>query len=164
MITTESNGTIEPSGPRLRIKDVADRSGFSTATLRYYEGIGLLSPASRTDSGYRLYGDDAIERLAFIARAKQLGCSLDEIAALTGVWEGGECGPVQDRLRSLVVEKLADTHRQIADLQVLAAELEQAAVALGDHRPAGPCDDRCGCVADSTESSPVRFGRFGGAA
>jgi MerR family copper efflux transcriptional regulator len=156
--------TTEPSGPRLRIKDVAERTGFSAATLRYYEDIGLLAPVARTDAGYRLYGEEAIQRLAFIARAKQLGCSLDEITALAGVWDGGECGPVQDRLRALVVEKLAETRRQIADLEVLAVELEVAATTLGEHRAVGPCDDRCGCVADPTDAMPVRLGRFGGPA
>lgn len=158
------NTTTESSGPQLRIKDVAERSGFSAATLRYYEGIGLLPPASRSGSGYRLYSGATLERLAFIARAKQLGCSLDEITALAAVWDGGECGPVQDRLHELVLEKLAATQRQIADLQVLARELENAASTLGDHRPAGPCDDRCGCVADAADPSPVRLGRLGGGA
>lgn len=72
-----------------KIKDVADRSGFSTATLRYYEEIGLLPEVSRTPAGYRVYDDHTLERLAFISRAKQLGCSLDEIADLTVANAGG---------------------------------------------------------------------------
>ena len=63
-----------------KIKEVADRSGFTAATLRYYEEIGLLPEASRTPAGYRLYDDGTLDRLAFIARAKQLGCTLEEIA------------------------------------------------------------------------------------
>jgi DNA-binding transcriptional MerR regulator len=66
-----------------RIKDVVARSGFSAPTLRYYEEIGLLPESARTRAGYRLYDDHTLNRLAFIARAKQLGCSLDEIADLT---------------------------------------------------------------------------------
>ena len=87
-----------------QIKDVAERSGFSAATLRYYEDIGLLASAARPASGYRVYDESTIERQAFIGRAKQLGCSLEEIADLNTAWDGGECGPVQDRLRSLVIE------------------------------------------------------------
>ena len=135
---------------------------MNSSLLRYYEDIGLLPPASRTQAGYRLYGDDTLERLAFIARAKQLGCSLDEIAALTVAWNGGECGPVQDHLRALVVDKLADTRRHIADLELLAADLQEAADSLGRHRPAGPCDDQCGCVTDAGAPTMVRLGRFGG--
>jgi MerR family copper efflux transcriptional regulator len=69
--------------PGLRIAEVARRSGFSPATLRYYEDIGLLPATSRTRGGYRAYDERTLERLAFIARAKQLGCSLEEIADLT---------------------------------------------------------------------------------
>jgi DNA-binding transcriptional MerR regulator len=137
-----------------KIKDVAARSGFSAATLRYYEEIGLLPESARTPAGYRLYDDHTLERLSFITRAKQLGCSLDEIADLTTAWEGGRCGPVQDRLRSLVAAKLAGAQTQIVELMTLTAELRRAAAALEQHRPEGACDDSCGCVSDAASSSP----------
>lgn len=59
------------------IGEVADRSGFSVSALRYYEGIGLVAPSARTDCGYRVFDDAALLQLAFIARAKRLGCSLE---------------------------------------------------------------------------------------
>lgn len=93
-----------------------------------------------------MYDDVTVERLAFIGRAKQLGCSLEEIADLNTVWDAGRCGPVQDRLRSLVFDKIGVARRQVVELLTLAAELERAAVALGGHRPDGPCDAECGCV------------------
>ncbi len=136
-----------------KIKEVADRSGFTTATLRYYEGLGLLPEAARTPAGYRLYDDGTLERLAFIARAKQLGCSLDEIADLTLVWETGRCGPVQDRLRTVVADKLATARRQITELITFTADLQQAAATLERHRPPGACDDGCGCVSDGAAMS-----------
>ncbi|HEX4981710.1 MAG TPA: MerR family transcriptional regulator, partial [Ilumatobacteraceae bacterium] len=86
----------------LRIKEVADASGFSASTLRYYEQIGLLPEASRTPAGYRMFDERTLDRLAFIARAKRLGCSLEEITGLITAWDGGQCGPVQDQLRHLV--------------------------------------------------------------
>ena len=58
-----------------KIKDVADRSGFSAATLRYYEEIGLLPEASRTPAGYRLYDDHTLERLAACCSGPILGSS-----------------------------------------------------------------------------------------
>jgi MerR family transcriptional regulator, copper efflux regulator len=61
----------------LTIKQVAGASGFTPATLRYYVQIGLLPEASRTPAGYRQYDQRTLDRLAFIARAKQLGCSLE---------------------------------------------------------------------------------------
>ncbi len=138
-----------------KIKDVADRSGFSAATLRYCDQVGLLPESARTAAGYRLYDDQALERLAFIARAKQLGCSLDEIADLATAWDGGQCGPVQDRLRALIADKLTVTRDHIANLTTLAAELRQAAAALEQHRPQGRCDERCGCVTETTNVDPA---------
>jgi MerR family transcriptional regulator, copper efflux regulator len=138
----------------LKIKMVAERSGFTPATLRYYEEIGLLPVADRTDSGYRVYDDRVVERLAFIARAKGLGCSLEEIADLLIAWDGGECGPVQDRLKLLVADKVSSAQRQMAELMTLTAELQQAAAGLERHRPSGPCDDSCGCVAETADAQP----------
>src|SRR5918994_2179943 len=139
----------------MRIKEVAERTGFSAPTLRYYEEIGLLPAAARTAAGYRTYDEATVERLAFIGRAKQLGCSLEEIADLLTAWDGGRCGPVQDRLRTLVAAKLADAHAQIVELMTLSSELQRSAAALELHRPDGPCDDRCGCVTDSTAVGDV---------
>jgi DNA-binding transcriptional MerR regulator len=142
-------------GTTYRIADVAERSGFTPAALRYYEEIGLMAPVGRTDAGYRLYDDASLERLRFIARAKQLGCTLDEIAELATAWDGGECGPVQDRLRATVEAKVGEASTRIAELTSLTAELRRAADALSGHRPDGRCDDGCGCVADSPAATPA---------
>jgi MerR family transcriptional regulator, copper efflux regulator len=132
-----------------QIAEVAQRSGFTAATLRYYEDLGLLAPASRTDAGYRLYDETSLDRLRFIARAKQLGCSLDEIAELTTAWDGGRCAPVQERLRATVEAKIGDAHNQIAELTTLAADLQRAAATLSAQPVDGPCDDTCGCTTDT---------------
>ena len=148
--------------PTYQIKDVAERSGFSPHTLRYYEQIGLLPEPDRSPAGYRRYDDTALDRLAFIARAKQLGCSLDEIAELASAWDGRRCGPVQDGLRALAADKLDRARSQIAELELLVAELQRAAASLDGHRPDGPCDDTCGCVSgDPVTAAPaiVSLGR-----
>jgi MerR family copper efflux transcriptional regulator len=129
------------------IGQTAERSGFSASTLRYYEGIGLVVPSTRTDAGYRLYDDRALSRLAFIARAKQLGCSLEDIADLVGVWDGEACEPVQKRLHDLVTEKLAEAKRQIDELSAFCAQLDHAAGQLTAPAPDGPCSDACACMA-----------------
>jgi MerR family transcriptional regulator, copper efflux regulator len=139
----------------LKIKEVADASGFTAATLRYYEQIGLLPEASRTPAGYRMYDQRTLDRLAFIARAKQLGCSLEEITGITTAWDGGQCGPIQDQLRQLVAGKIEAAQRQIAELATFTAELQQAATALERHRPDGACDSDCGCVSDPDYPQPV---------
>lgn len=139
----------------LKIKEVADASGFTAAALRYYERIGLLPEACRTPAGYRMYDQRTLDRLAFIARAKQLGCSLDEITGLTTAWDGGQCGPIQDQLRRLVARKINAVQNQIAELVTFAAELQQAAAALERHRPDGACDSDCGCVSEPDETELV---------
>jgi DNA-binding transcriptional MerR regulator len=129
------------------IGEIAERSGFSTSALRYYEGIGLVPPATRTAAGYRLYDDDTLTRLTFIARAKHLGCSLEEISDLVGIWDGERCGPVQRRFHALVTTKLAETQRQIDELTALADQLRGAALRLAGPATDGPCSADCACLA-----------------
>jgi MerR family transcriptional regulator, copper efflux regulator len=142
--------------PRVRtytIGEVAERSGFSASSLRYYEGIGLVEPMTRTDSGYRLYDDGTLDRLSFIARAKELGCSLDEITDLVSIWDGERCGPVQRRFHDLVTTKIADSQRRIAELLALTAELQVAAAQLAGPAVDGPCDDGCACFGSGADPS-----------
>jgi DNA-binding transcriptional MerR regulator len=101
----------------------------------------------RTEAGYRLYDDASLQRLRFIARAKQLGCSLDEVADLSEAWDGGRCAHVQERLRATVEAKVAEAQRRIAELTVLTADLQRAAAGLTES-PTGACDDTCGCVSE----------------
>lgn len=135
------------------IGEVAERSGFSASALRYYEGIGLLAPSTRSHGGYRLYDDATLDRLAFIARAKQLGCTLVEISDLLGILEGERCGPVQRRLHDLVTTKISAARRQAADVTALASRQAAAAASLLDREPVdGPCSDGCACVAPLSEN------------
>ena len=66
----------------LRISEVADRAGITTATVRYYERVGVLPAAVRSANGYRSYDERTVERLGFIGRAKQLGCTLEEVGEI----------------------------------------------------------------------------------
>jgi DNA-binding transcriptional MerR regulator len=128
------------------IGQVSEQSGFSASALRYYEGVGLVEPAGRTDAGYRLYDDATLSRLAFIARAKQLGCSLEEISTLVTIWDGDRCGPVQRRFHELVSDKIAETQRQIAELNAFGDQLRHAAAQLAGPASDGPCDEHCACL------------------
>jgi DNA-binding transcriptional MerR regulator len=127
------------------IGEVAEQSGFSASALRYYEGLGLLAPAARTHSGYRLYDDAALTRLAFVARAKHLGCTLEEVADLLAVWDGS-CAPVQRRFHHVVTAKLAAAERQMDELASFAAQLRLAATQLAGPAVDGPCGGDCACM------------------
>ena len=139
----------------MRIAEVARRSGFPAATLRYYEEIALLPAPPRTAAGYRTYDESVLARLAFVARAKVLGCSLEEIAELMSDWDRGRCAPVQDRLRELVAAKLTDVQARAAELVIFTADLQRILATLGAHTPDGPCDAECGCVSVESPSMPA---------
>jgi DNA-binding transcriptional MerR regulator len=128
---------------KLRIAALAKRAAVSAPTLRYYEEVGLLRPAARSEAGYRLYGPEALGRIGFIQRAKALGLTLREIRLL--VQEPTEPGADLARLRHALAHKLADTRRRIAELETLQAELEVLHARLGALRP--PCGHLgdCGC-------------------
>jgi MerR family transcriptional regulator, copper efflux regulator len=136
------------------IGQVAERSGFSASALRYYEDVGLVAPTTRTRAGYRLYDGRVLGRLAFIARAKQLGCSLDEITDLVGVWDGERCGPVQRRLHELMTDKLHATQTRIAELTAFASQLQTAASRLDGPALDGPCGEGCACLAENEAPAP----------
>ena len=64
------------------IGEVAEREGLSPKALRFYERLGLVFPAGRTKSGYRLYDVETLRRLRFIRMARELGSSVEEIREL----------------------------------------------------------------------------------
>ena len=103
----------------LTIGQLAQRLGVRTSALRYYEQEGLLIPAGRSQSGYRLYGSDAEDVVRFIQRAQQLGFSLSDIRVLLQTHPGDD----HDLLR-LAQERFLALERQITALMVLRRELE----------------------------------------
>ncbi|MET7455205.1 heavy metal-responsive transcriptional regulator [Streptomyces sp. NPDC005574] len=128
-----------------RISQLAERSGVPATTLRFYEDVGLL-PADRTPSGYRVYGEDAVERLAFISSAKLLGLALEEIRELLDVREEGVCASVRERMLPLVAERIVGTDGRIAELRAFAAHLAGVHTDLSGPAPAGACGPDCGCT------------------
>jgi DNA-binding transcriptional MerR regulator len=139
--------TDPDAGPkRYTIGRLAARTGFTTSALRYYEGHGLLTPVARSAAGYRLYDDTSEARLRFLARAKHLGCSLDEIAELLALAERDDCSPVQARLHDLVTDRIVDVDRRRAELVTFAAQLREAAASLGGEPVDGPCRTGCACL------------------
>src|SRR5215211_5025374 len=76
----DSSGT---AAPLLRIQEVAAALGLTTRTIRYYEEVGLLEPAARSEGDYRLYDTDDVERLRFIKGLRDdAGFNLAEIGRL----------------------------------------------------------------------------------
>ncbi len=130
----------------LTVGEVAQRAGISVPTLRYYEQLGLLEPAERSESGYRMYGEREVERVRFIGRAKRLGLSLDEIRSLVGVWAGGECAVTRRQLRGLVEAKIDAVRRQIDEAATFLAQLEAVEDRLAELLTSGQTADGCECA------------------
>ncbi|MFZ2509551.1 MULTISPECIES: MerR family transcriptional regulator [Gordonia] len=70
------------STQRMHIGEVAERTSLSLRTIRYYEEVGLLPVAERTEGGFRLYNDDTIARLLLIKQMKPLDFTLEEMGAV----------------------------------------------------------------------------------
>lgn len=138
-----------PSDDRLlRIGELAHRVGLSPKTIRFYESLGLLQPASRTAAGYRLFTASDVDRLLFIRKAKSVGLSLDEVRDITDLRLRGEapCAHV----RSLIDRKIADIQAQIRAL----SELERDLISLKEESAHAPACDECVCEIIEHHSRP----------
>jgi MerR family Zn(II)-responsive transcriptional regulator of zntA len=93
----------------------------NTDSIRFYERQGLLSPANKTDSGYRLYTDDAVRRIAFVKRAQQCGFSLAEIRELLQMHSDDPSA--RRNAYSLAAEKQVQIQKTLAALQAMANAL-----------------------------------------
>ncbi len=88
-----------PKAPaRLTIGTLSARTGGHIETIRYYERIGLMPLAARSDGGHRLYGEEHVKRLGFIRRSRELGFTLDQIRTLLRLVDGRRytCAQTQD--------------------------------------------------------------------
>lgn len=121
----------------MNIGEAADAAAVTAKRIRYYEQIGLVSAAPRTDAGYRVYSDRDVHPLRFIRRARGLGFSMAQITTLLALW--------QDKSRSSAdVKAVASAHvrtllTKIGELQSMVDTLTDLATRCdGDSRPDCP--------------------------
>ena len=107
----------------LKIGEVSKRSGVGVEALRFYEKSGLLDRPSRTYSGYRVYGENVLERLAFIKQAQALGFSLDEIRRIIEDARKGQ-SPC-DEVREIVRRRMEELDERLRELQRHRKELKR---------------------------------------
>ncbi|KXF80389.1 Zn(2+)-responsive transcriptional regulator [Enterovibrio coralii] len=108
----------------LQIGQLAKLSGVSGDTLRFYEKVGLITPSSRSESGYRLYGEDAISRVHFILKAKRIGLTLEDIQEMLEIrLEASQhsCAEV----KGITQKKLDEIDQKIAELTEIRTALKK---------------------------------------
>lgn len=135
----------------MTIGELAAAAGVPPATVRYYERRGLLAPAPRTRSGYRVYDADSVRRLRFIKHAQALGFSLEDVQELLAlrVTEPGSCTQVEATTR----EKLGHVRGRLRELR----RMERVLVSLLHDCELRQPTDECPVLASLTdeEGPPV---------
>ncbi len=107
-----------------RIGQLAEKTGLSTHTLRFYEQQNLLGASHRTPSGYRQYIDTDFQQALFIARAREAGFSLEEIRHLMSIRLDKDQHTCEEVV-TITREKLLQVQRKIAELAAIKNGLEQ---------------------------------------
>ena len=133
----------------MNIGAAAKASGLSAKMIRYYESIGLLHAASRSDNGYRHYSPQDLQQLAFIKRARDLGFTLEEVGKLLALWQDRERASAD--VKALAASHIAELERKISELVSLRNSLRELVTSChGDQRPDCPIlkelETGCGCA------------------
>lgn len=114
------------------IGKVSEASGVKVTTIRYYEQIGLLPTAARTDGNRRLYDQNDLNRLTFIRHARELGFEVEAIRTLLSLQDN----PLQPCASADAIAKarLVEVEQRIRSLMALKAELEMMVEGCGHGR------------------------------
>lgn len=141
----------------MNIGEAARASGVSAKMIRYYEQIGLVTPAERTEASYRTYGDSEVHTLRFIRRARDLGFSVDQMRSLLALWRDRSRASAD--VKAIALGHIAELERKQAAIAAMTATLKHlASHCHGDNRPDCPIlDDFAEARAEET-GKPERFG------
>lgn len=124
----------------LNIGQVAEASGISAKMIRHYEDVGLVPPASRTFSGYRIYNHRDVHMLRFIKHSRDLGFSIKQIGDLLSLWR--DQNRPSSKVKSMATEQIEMLNRKIQELSVMKSELTRlVSCCHGDNRPDCPILD-----------------------
>ena len=93
-----------------QIGEVAERTGLSLRTIRYYQEVGLVTPSTRSQGGFRLYSDSDIARLELVKRMKPLDFSLDEMRELLLALDALDAPGTEPAEREALLERLGTFH------------------------------------------------------
>lgn len=127
----------------LRVSELAARAGVTSSTVRFYERAGLLPAARRAANGYRVFDDSALDDLALIGRAKDIGMNLGQITSLVAAWRGSNGSECKDAHALLREHLTAQTARHSDQMAELAASRERSQAALRRLAQGQPGNDKC---------------------
>lgn len=143
---------------KLKIGELAARTGCQIETIRFYEKEGLLPTPPRSSGNFRLYGDTHVERLTFIRRCRSLDMTLDEIRALLQFHDApsGQCGEVN----ALLDAHIGHVATRIRELKALERQLVELRRCCDTARPV----QQCGILQELTEPDRITTDQHAGAA
>lgn len=130
---------------------LARRANVNSDSIRFYERQGLLSPATKTDAGYRLYADDAVRRIAFIKHAQRCGFSLAEIRELVKMHTGDSAA--REEGYRLAAEKQTEIQDTIEALHAMNEALEGLLQTRNDDSARAPMQFEESALAIAREGS-----------
>ena len=120
----------------MNIKDVSDRTNLPAKTIRYYEDIGLITPA-RGENGYRKFSENDLHKLAFVGRARHLGFSIEDCRNLLALW--GDNGRSSADVRAIAQTHLDQIEAKLRELSEMRDTLARLVhCCAGDNRPDCP--------------------------
>ena len=134
----------------MEIRELTEQTGVAAKTIRYYESTGVLPPPRRKANGYREYGEGDVNRVRFVAGARRLEFSLDDITEILALRDQREAPCLV--LLDLLAEKADEVRQRIAELQHLEAELREL-YKLGQTFPLDDVEGKncvCHLVSEST--------------
>jgi len=140
-----------------KIGQVAQQTGLSIDTIRFYEKQGLLRRSPRTEGGFRLFGSGDIETLKFVRKAQELGFSLGEIRELLIL--RAEHLPSCSHVKGLLSQKLSAVEQKIAELQTLERSLKRALQKCKRELNAAPGHEECCPVLEEIQASARKGAR-----
>ena len=121
-----------------RIGEIAERTGVSVETLRYYEKRRLLNTPARTHGGYRVYSDAVVQQVKFIKQAQSLGLTLDDIQQLAAGRGRTNRGPSCRKVRDLLTARIQDIDARITELREFRRTLHEHLAACDRALAAAP--------------------------
>ncbi len=121
----------------MNIGAAAEVTGVPAKTIRYYESIGLIPPATRAENGYRHYTEIDIETLKFIQRARRLGFSVKDVGGLLALWQDKD--RTSASVKALALKHISDVEQRIQELDTIRRTLiDLTDRCHGDDRPHCP--------------------------